>query len=328
MLPPAVQDYYHGWNVGKDWDKTMKRITALAVLLICAIETNAHEPVSFDDLMVAFSTDFESTEIRVETVAPGIHVLFGAGGNLIASVGDQGVLTVDSQYAQMIPKIRATIEGLGGGGIDFAINTHWHFDHAGGNPLLGRDGTWIVSQANSRRMMAGKHLIDMVSVSYEQPPYSSKAMPVITFDDHMQMHFNGETIDLVHFSPAHTTGDTAVIFNNSNVVHMGDVFNAGYPFIDAGNGGDIDGMILFCESVLARLDGDSIIVPGHGPVAGYTDMVDYITMLETIRNRISDMIDDGKTLADVLAAAPAAEFDERYGDPTGLIDRAYMSLSR
>ncbi len=306
----------------------MKREITLAALLICAIQANAHEPLSFDDLMVSFSTDFESTEIRIETVAPGLHVLFGAGGNLIASVGNQGVLTVDSQYAQMISKIRTAIESLGGDGIDFTINTHWHFDHADGNPLLGRDGTWIVSQANSRRMMSGKHLIDMVGLSYEQPPYSSEAMPVITYNDHMQFHFNGETIDLVHFSPAHTTGDTAVIFRNSNVVHMGDVFNASYPFIDAGNGGDIDGMILFCKGVLARLDKDSIIVPGHGPVAGYTDMVDYIAMLETIRNRISDMIDDGKSLDDVLAAAPAAEFDERYGDPKGLIDRAYMSLSR
>ena len=235
---------------------------------------------------------------------------------------------VDSQFSQMLPAIKDTISELGGGGIDFTINTHWHFDHADGNPTLGRDGSWIVSQINSRRMMSGKHAIDLVTVAYEQPPYPDEAMPVITYTDHMQFHFNGETVDLFHFGPAHTTGDTAVYFRDSNVVHMGDVFNTGYPFIDAGNGGDIDGMIRFCKEVRSQLDDNSIVVPGHGPVLGYADLENYIDMLETVRDRISGMIHDGKSLEEVIAAAPTAEFDEKYGDPVRLIDRAYMSLSR
>lgn len=306
----------------------MNRIAATIVAFCCSASVQAHEFMTFDELGAAFDWDLENTEVTVETVAPGIHVIFGVGGNVIASIGDQGVLMVDSQFPQMIPRISAKIEELGGGDIDFTINTHWHFDHADGNPVLGRNGSWIVSQANSRRMMAGAHDIDLVGLVYKQPPYPDEAKPVITYTDHMQFHFNAETIDLLHFGPAHTTGDTAVYFRDSNVVHMGDVFNAGYPFIDAGNGGDLEGMIRFCSKVLKNINQDSIVVPGHGPVLGYADLADYVEMLEVVRDRISRMIDLGKSLEEVLAATPTKEFDEMYGDPTRLIDRAYASLAR
>ena len=117
-------------------------------------------------------------------------------------------------------------------------------------------------------------------------------------------------------------------FRGANVVHMGDVLNARFPFIDAGNGGDLDGMILFCEKVLARLDENSIVIPGHGPVMGYQELADFISMLETVRNRISALIDRGYSLEAVIAAEPTAEFNDRYGDPARFINRAYMSLSR
>ena len=304
------------------------RILSATFLLAATSPSVAHEFLSFDELMAAFNTDFETTEVQSHELADGIYFLRGAGGNVVVSIGEQGVLMVDSQYAPMVPKLKAAIAELGGDGIDFTINTHWHFDHNGGNPVLARDGTWFVAQSNSRRMMAGRHAIDLVSFAYEQQPSDPAAMPVMTFDREMQIHFNGETIDLMHFGPAHTTGDTAVYFRQSNAVHMGDVLNANYPFIDAGNGGDLDGMILFCEKVLARLNEDSAVVPGHGPLLSYDDLVDYVAMLETVRNRISDMIDRGMTLEDVLEARPTADYDDRFGDPARFIDRAYVSLSR
>lgn len=306
----------------------MKYTLSLIALSVLNLPAYAHDYMTFDELTTAFGMDIENTEITTQTVAPGIHVLFGAGGNVIASIGEQGVLMVDSQFPQMIPKISAAISELGGDGIDFTINTHWHFDHADGNPRLGRDGSWIVSQINSRRMMAGEHDIDLVRMIYKQPPYAKEAMPVITFSDHMQFHFNDETIDLLHFGPAHTTGDTAVLFRDSNIVHMGDVFNAGYPFIDAGNGGDLDGMIRFCKKILKRLNEESIVVPGHGPVMAYADMVEYVSMLETVRDRINALIDLGNSLDDVVAATPTAEYDEKYGNPLLFVNRAYTSLSR
>ena len=263
-------------------------------------------------------------------MAPGLHVLFGVGGNVAASIGEDGVLIVDDQFPELVPKLEKRIGELGGGAVDFAINTHWHFDHADGNTVLGKGGTWIVAQRNSRRMMVNDHLINLVGAIYEQPAYPADALPVITYDDHMQFHFNGQRVDLMHFGPAHTTGDTAVFFRGSNAVHMGDVFNnAGYPFIDADNGGDVEGVIAFCEAVLARLNEDTIVIPGHGAVATHGDLVAYIDMLKTVSRRIGDMIDSGKTLEEVIAAKPTAEFDERYGARSGtLVDRAYISLSR
>lgn len=328
MLPPGGSDYYDGSITRENKDDAMKQILAAIGIFGLGLPSQAHEYMTLEELQAAYGMDLENTEITTETVAPGIHVLFGVGGNVVAAIGDHGVLLIDSQFPEMIPRITAAISDLGGGDVDFTVNTHWHFDHADGNLLLGRGGSWMVSHINSRRMMVGAHDVDSVAMIYEQPPYPEEALPVITYTDHMQFHFNNETIDLLHFGPAHTTGDTAVIFRDSNVVHMGDVFNASYPFIDAGNGGDLDGMIRFCKKILARLDENSIVVPGHGPVLAYNDMVDYVSMLETVRDRISDLIDAGKSLEEVIAAMPTAEFDDKYGDPVRLIDRAYMSLSR
>ena len=303
--------------------------TFLAVTLaLTSSAASAHEYLSLDELLDAFGLDLDEIEVRTETVAPGIHVLFGGGGNVVVSVGEQGVLMVDSQFPQMVPKLVEAISELGADGVDFTINTHWHFDHADGNPSLGRDGTWMVAQLNSRRMMTRENGIDLVSVAYLQPAYPAEALPVITYRDHMQFHINGETVELLHFGPAHTTGDTAVLFRESNVVHMGDVFNAGYPFIDAGNGGDIEGMIRFCESVLDRLDPESIVVPGHGPVLAYDDLAAFVDMLKTVRDRIGPMIDRGMSVEEVIESAPTREFDERYGDPKMFIDRAYLSLAQ
>lgn len=306
----------------------MRQLLAIFCVLTTSTPAFTHEYFTFDEMGTAFGWDLDNAEIRVETVAPGIHIMFGVGGNVLASIGDQGVLMVDSQFPEMIPLLKQSVSELGGGDIDFTINTHWHFDHANGNPMLGRSGSWMVSQANSRRMMASSQPVDLVDFVYEQPPFPDVAKPVITFTDQMQFHFNDDTIDLVHFGPAHTTGDTAIFFRNSNVVHLGDVFNAGYPFIDAGNGGDLEGMINFCESVLAMINEQTIVIPGHGPVLGYADLADYILMLATVGQRIDVMINQGKTLDEVIAANPTAEFDEKFGEPGRFINRAYTSLSR
>ena len=227
-----------------------------------------------------------------------------------------------------MPKIKSAIGKLGGKGIDFAINTHWHFDHAEGNLALGPEGTWLVSQANSREMMKQDHIINLVVSSYEQKAYPESAWPDITFDKTMQFHFNGERIDLMHFGAAHTTGDTAVIFRGHNAVHMGDVYNnSGYPFIDAGNGGKFDGLIKFCSKTLKQIDENTVVIPGHGAVSDYQGLADYIEMLTIIRKRMMALIDNGASLEDVYAAKVTKEWDKKQGNPTGFINRAYMSLT-
>ena len=270
-----------------------------------------------------------TTPITTQKIADDFYVLFGVGGNIIASIGANGVLIVDDQFPQMVPKYKATIGELGGGAINFAINTHWHFDHADGNQTLGPEGTWLVAHENSRQMMTKNNKINLVSQVRDQPAYSETALPVVTYDQSMRFHFNGERIDLLHFGPAHTTGDTAVIFRGHNVVHMGDVYNnAGYPFIDADNGGSLNGVIEFCSKVLQQLDQNAVVVPGHGPVAVYKDLADYVSMLSTIRDRMTALIRSGATLQQVVAAQPTAEWDEAKGDPANFLNRAYSSLTR
>jgi glyoxylase-like metal-dependent hydrolase (beta-lactamase superfamily II) len=270
-----------------------------------------------------------TTPITTQKLADDLHVLFGVGGNILVSIGANGVLIVDDQFPQMVPKYKAAIGELGGGTIAFAINTHWHFDHADGNQVLGPEGTWLVAQENSRQMMTKSNVINLVSAKRDQPAYPETALPVLTYDDAMRFHFNGERIDLLHFGPAHTTGDTAVVFRGHRVVHLGDVFNnAGYPFIDADNGGSLSGVIEFCSRVLAEIDSTYTVVPGHGPVTDAQALADYVGMLTTIRDRMSALIASGATLEQVVAAQPTSEWDERKGNPASFLDRAYLSLTR
>ena len=304
------------------------RVAKFFCCMLLCLAAQAEDTVTTTEIFKRFGLDVENTEIKTEEVAPGLHVLFGAGGNILVSTGDQGVLIVDDQVPAMVPKIRSAIRELSGSDIDFVINTHWHFDHADGNPLLAKEGSWIVSQVNSRRMLTDSQLINLVGVIVAQPPYPPEGLPVITFEDRMQFHFNGQEIDLLHFGPAHTTGDTAVVFRGQNVVHMGDVYNSRYPFIDADNGGDLDGVIRFCEAVLEEINENTVVIPGHGSVGTYQDFEEYVSMLKIIRGRIAALIAQGATLDEVIAAKPSAEWDVEKGDPLQLLDRAFTSMTR
>jgi glyoxylase-like metal-dependent hydrolase (beta-lactamase superfamily II) len=285
--------------------------------------------------VAAHAQDFSAARIVTEKIRDGFYVMFGVGedvvaGNMGVSIGPQGVLVVDDQFPEMVPKYKAAIAELGGADeIAFAINTHWHFDHADGNKALGPEGTWFVAQENSRQMLLKDNLINGVSFQRDQPAYPPEALPVVTYDRSMRLHFNGQRIDLLHFGPAHTTGDTAVIFREHDVVHLGDVFNmSGYPFIDADNGGSLSGIIDFCSGVLEEIEPGTVVIPGHGPVSDYQGLADYVMMLRTIRDRIASLISTGASLEQVIAARPTAEWDEERGDPARLIDRAYASLAR
>ncbi len=308
---------------------TLKSILALVVSFCVWMPVWAHDDtLNLDELLTAFGWDFDAIEVRAEKVSDNFYVLFGGGGNIGVSVGSQGVMIVDDQFPELMPKIGDAIREIGGGAVDFAINTHWHFDHAEGNLALGPGGTWLVSQANSREKMLGDHVINLVSLKYLQKAYPKSALPVITYDDTMQFHFNDEQIDLLHTGPAHTTGDTAVIFRGSNVVHLGDVFNRGYPFIDADNGGDLAGMIAFCQAVLDTIDENTVVVPGHGEISDYEGLQAYIAMLSTVHKRMHKLAKRGRSLEEVVAAKPTEGFDEIYGDPSQFINRAYTSITR
>ncbi len=271
--------------------------------------------------------------VTSEELQPGLHVLYGSGGgqaagNVLVLFGDDAALVVDTGYPQYVPLFRDEVARLGGGPITHAINTHWHDDHSEGNKVLGPDGTLIVAHANARTMLMRDNKINVVRTILDQPAFPPPALPVITFDDRIDVYFGGERLELVHVSPAHTAGDVVVILRDRNVVHTGDVFLSGaYPFADVDNGGDFDGVIEFCRAILGLIDRDTIIVPGHGRKATYADLERYVEMLVTVRGRIAALIADGATLAQVVAAQPTKEWDERYGNPTTFfLDRAYKSL--
>ena len=306
--------------------------------LLLATAATAHQHLSGEQnalereaLLEGFGWDVATAEVRTEKIAEGLYVLFGLGGNIAVSVGKDGTLIVDDQLPELADRIKAAIAELGGGGIDYVINTHWHFDHADGNNALGPDGATIISHDNARSDMADGGIINMVIAQYHQAPYPEAALPELTYQREMSLHFNGGEIELRHFSRAHTDGDTAVFFRKHNAVHLGDVFNnSGYPFVDVGSGGGIDGMIRFCKETLAQIDEHTVVIPGHGPVTDYALLGQYLAMLRTVRDRIQGMIDDGKSLAEVSAAAPTADFDAIYGPESaslGFVNRVYSDLS-
>ena len=288
----------------------------------------SNKVISTDEAVVELLGSPEETEIRIQKITENLYLFFGLGGNIAVSIGDDGVLIVDDQIPSLIPKIKDAIKEIGGGDLVYTINTHWHFDHAEGNLALDPNITKIISQSNARDYMAKGGLIDMVANRINQEPYPDYALPVITYKNGMTLYFNNEEIEIVHFGPAHTSGDSAVIFHNQNAIHYGDVFvTEGYPFIDVSSGGSINGIINFLSQSLTKLKFGAIILPGHGEIATIQDVEDTISMLKIVRGRILKMIDEGKSLQEVIDAKPTKDFDEKYPDWLGnFVNRAYTSL--
>ncbi len=307
----------------------MRRLYHGLTLAILCSSAGAGEHHYGERVMREWGADVDTTPVTSEEVAPGVHALFGVGGNVVASIGRDGTLLVDDQFPTMVPKIMAKVQDLGGNGVDFVVNTHWHFDHADGNAALAETGSIVVAHDNARSRLTGAQSINLVSLEVDQPAAPVRGLPVITYSDRISFHFNDERIDVLFFGPAHTDGDAVVHLTGSNVVHTGDVFvNGFYPFIDSGNGGSLSGMLEYCETLLGIINADTKIVPGHGPVGGYEDLERYVAMLRDTEAAIAAMVAEGKTLEEVLEAKPTARWDEAYGDPARIVDRGFHSLSR
>ena len=253
---------------------------------------------------------FAGVEITAEPVAGNVHALFGYGGNLAVSVGEDGVLLVDDQFAELEPRIRAAVEDLADDRPRFLVNTHWHGDHTGGNAAFAEGGATIFAHANVRRRLSGDASIGG-RVGTDTP---AAALPVVTHERGLSIHFNGEEIRLLHFPNAHTDGDTVVWFTGSNVVHLGDLyFDVGYPFIDVDSGGGIRGIVSGVREMLAVLPEDVRIVSGHGRVTGRADLQAYAEMLADVLGRIQEALDDGLPADEIVALKLTADYDERWG---------------
>tara|TARA_B100001758_G_scaffold238157_1_gene241025 strand:+ start:1390 stop:2325 length:936 start_codon:yes stop_codon:yes gene_type:complete len=274
--------------------------------------------------------NLETAEVTTKKVNENLFLLYGLGGNIAVSKGNDGVLIVDSQIPIIFPKIMKAIKKLSDDKIIYTINTHWHWDHSDGNLVLDSDETKIISHSNARENMQKGGLINMGTTILNQEPYPKSALPVITHENGMSLYFNDEKIDLLHFGPAHTTGDTVIYFTNQNAIHLGDVFfSNSYPFIDVDNGGSLSGMINYLEKIVLVIDKDTIVMPGHGEISSISDIKETIEMLKTVKNRILMSIENNQSLEEIISSNITKDFDKKYNTlllRDTFIDRAYASL--
>ena len=273
--------------------------------------------------------DFSKVQIETLPVAPGVSMLVGAGGNIGVSTGADGVLLVDDQFAPLHPKIVAAVEALKSGPVRYVLNTHWHFDHTGGNELFGKGGALLVAQDAVRTRLAAGQFFK--AFNREIPPAPPAALPAVTFSEDLTFHWNGDEIEALHAPNAHTDGDALVHFRKANALHMGDVFVSGvYPFIDLESGGSLAGILAASDRALAIADAKTRIIPGHGPLSGRDELLKYRDMLMLARERIEAALAAGTSLDALLADSPLKDLDAVWGGgfvkPEPFLRTIYASL--
>ena len=236
--------------------------------------------------------DFSKVEVKASKVAGNVYVLTGSGGNIGATVGDDGVAIVDDQFAPLAPKIQAALKQLSPKPVRFVVNTHWHGDHTGGNAEFA-DTAAILAHVNVRKRLISGGKTPFV----EFPPVTGKALPVVTFDQGISLWWNGEEIRAIHPGRGHTDGDTVLWFTKSNVVHMGDDYFAGmFPFVDLSSGGSVRSLIQSLDLILGQIPADARVIPGHGPVTGVDELRKYRAMLDGAVAAVRKGLAAGKTV--------------------------------
>ncbi len=290
-------------------------IAALAVTAVFGVISNAR----------AQNIDFSTIQVQTVKIADGLYVLMGgpAQGNILVSAGSDGIFLVDSMYAPMHQKIMDALAKISSQPIRYLVNTHLHGDHTAGNEAMEKLGALIISQDNMRKRMAE-----------QRNPPPAAALPLLTYTDSMTLHFNGEEIFIFHPAPAHTDGDSIIYFRHANVMHVGDVPSSlRYPNIGVDDGGSVDGMIAAARQVMKIANPETKIIPGHlGPVVGFKEIQQQIDMFIVVRERILTDIRAGKTLQQVVASKPTADFDkDRLGGaitPDRFVTLVYTDLAR
>lgn len=239
--------------------------------------------------------DWSKIEVTATHVAGNVYMLLGAGGNIGVLAGPDGLLIVDDQFEPLAEKIRAALKEINPGRLKFVLNTHWHGDHTGGNVLFGAEAP-IIAHTNVR-----KRLSEDQKRGEQVIPASAKAgLPVITYDDGISVHFNGEEIRVVHYPKGHTDGDSVIFFTGSKVIHIGDLmFNGTFPFVDLDSGGDVAGLLKDVDAVIARAPADVRIIPGHGAVATLDDLRSYASMLRETTEVVRKQMKSGRSLAEI-----------------------------
>ncbi|HKU15212.1 MAG TPA: MBL fold metallo-hydrolase [Steroidobacteraceae bacterium] len=297
--------------------------TVVRSLLIGALAASA-------GIASAQQEDFSKVEIKVTKVSGNVYLLEGAGGNIAASVGADGIAIVDDQFAPLADKIRASLKGVTDQPLRFIINTHYHFDHTGGNAQF-REATIIAHDNVRKRLASGNVIGNGGSVKVEQPASPQEALPVITFAHDVTLHVNGEDIRALHAPHGHTDGDSIVFFPQSNVVHFGDDFvRYGFPFVDINGGGSTRGMIDALESAMTQLPADVKVIPGHGALSTLDDVRSFVKMLKETRAAVEKALKGGKTLEQLKqekVLEPWQKFSGPFISSDAFIETLYHELT-
>ena len=272
----------------------------------------------------------EAVEYVPSKLSDTVTMVKGRGGNIAVSAGEDGVFIIDDQLKPLTDQLLAAIRQIDDRPVRFVINTHYHGDHVGGNETLGQSGSVIIAHDNIRRRMNSEQFSRFMDST--TPAYPEASLPVVTFNDRVSLHLNGESVTAYHVPRGHTDGDSIVHFPGSNVVHMGDIyFNGLYPYIDLDGGGSVQGMISAVELALGLADADTRIIPGHGPLSNRAELESYHAFLVKARDNVQALIDQGLDLEEAIAARPTAEWDEQLGGvwikPGQLVTFIYNSLS-
>lgn len=280
--------------------------------------------------MAAQTPDFDKVKIQTIPVEDGVYMLVGEGGNIGVSAGEDGVFLIDDQFAPLTSKIQDAVAKISNQPLRFLLNTHWHFDHTGGNENFGKAGAVIIAHDQVRKRLSTKQFIK--AFDREIPAAPAAALPIVTFGDTLTLHLNGQTIHTFHVEAAHTDGDSVIHFREANVIHTGDAyFNGIYPFIDTENGGSVEGMITAVERILAITNKNTKIIPGHGPLSNRAELVAYRRMLQDVRTRTYAAIQKGETLESFIASKPTADYDKTWGkgflSPEKFLTIVYQDLS-
>src|SRR5215470_10907203 len=276
--------------------------------------------------------DFSKVQIKITKVAGSVYMLEGAGaGNIGASVGDDGIVLIDDQYAPLAEKIQAALKGITDKPVRFVINTHYHDDHTGGNVYFQKQAPIIAHDNVRKRLESGGLAGNGSSVHFDAKPQPKEALPIITFDHDVTVHLNGEDIRALHFPSGHTDGDSIIFFPTSNVVHMGDDFvRYGFPFIDLGSGGSVEGMISAMQEVIPKLPPDVKVIPGHGSISNLDDVREYVKMLVETRAAVEKGVKQGKTLDQLKQEKVLDPWKKWNGDfvtTDGFIETLYNDLT-
>jgi cyclase len=288
-------------------------------------------PLLVIGVAAAQDQDFSKVQMKVTKVAGSVYMLEGEGGNIGASVGDDGIVIVDDQYAPLADKIQAALKSITDKPVRFVINTHYHGDHTGGNEYFQKQAPIIAHDNVRKRLEAAGGAGNGGSVHMDTKAAPKGALPILTFDHDVTVHLNGEDIRALYFPAGHTDGDSIIFFPKSNVVHMGDDFvTYGFPFIDVESGGSINGMIDGVEKVIAQVPADVKIIPGHGSVSSLDDVRAYLTMLKATRDAVAKELKNHKTLDQMKQAKildPWKKYSGEFINEDAFLETLYNSLT-